>query len=37
MSEIEKTFKLDFSNHLKFQAYWDNTTKMLKIHLDEVI
>lgn len=37
MLEIEKTFELDFNKHLKFQATWDSTTKMLKINLNEVI
>ncbi|MDD2574894.1 MAG: hypothetical protein PHD47_00335 [Acholeplasmataceae bacterium] len=37
MLEIEKTFGLDFSEHLKFPATWDSTSKMLKINLNGVI
>ncbi|MDD2260066.1 MAG: hypothetical protein PHF62_00725 [Acholeplasmataceae bacterium] len=37
ISEIKTTFKLDFSEHQKFRAVWDTTSKMLKINLNEVI
>jgi hypothetical protein len=37
ISEIKTTFELDFSEHQKFHAVWDTTSKMLKINLNEVI
>ncbi len=37
MSEIQKAFKLDFKNHLKYKAKWDLNEKILKIDLKEEV